>query len=235
MDRLRSGITAEETYAARIPVHCLDQFFYVTSSPPCPSPVCPVLTEDTVKVAGLIKDGQIFVSILRARGIGVSRIPALTAPGTNPCCTAIGRKGIVIPGDKPPSHPTGGRTNPPFHVLIHPTEALLSLGYFTLVKTQVTFGISSPRHLRRKSIPSPYLSVQGEDRLLLFLKRPPDTVGTEADPFAYKGRTLPATTTPPHLVTSERRAAKGRGWRGLWKNCGKIVPSPSRPFANPRK
>ena len=59
-------------------------------------PVGPVLAKE---VTGTVEDRQVLVSKFRPRGIGKMGISRAAAPRADPCCTAIGGEGVVIPVD----------------------------------------------------------------------------------------------------------------------------------------
>jgi len=77
----------------------------------------PVLAEETVEVAGVVKHGQIDVAPFRTGGIGVLGVAPAGAPGTEPVGHAVGGQGVVIKADPgpggiaalqpPPGYPPG--------------------------------------------------------------------------------------------------------------------------------
>jgi hypothetical protein len=57
----------------------------------------PVLTEQAIEGASLIKNCQVLVTIFRSRRIGKIRITTSAASGTDPVGNTIGGEGIKIP------------------------------------------------------------------------------------------------------------------------------------------
>jgi hypothetical protein len=57
----------------------------------------PVLTEQAVEGASLIKNCQVLVTIFRSRKIGKIRVTTSAASGTDPVGNTIGGEGIIIP------------------------------------------------------------------------------------------------------------------------------------------
>ncbi len=55
-----------------------------------------VLTVKTVERAGMIKDGQIFISMFRSFDVGISRVPATGPCGTNKTSHTVGGERIII-------------------------------------------------------------------------------------------------------------------------------------------
>jgi hypothetical protein len=102
MDYLGCGVTAEVADTTGLFVDGPDQVFHrrgygVFKIPP----VGPVLTKEAVKVTGTVEDRQVLVSTFRPRGKGKMGISRAAAPRADPCRTAIGREGVVIPVDNP--------------------------------------------------------------------------------------------------------------------------------------
>jgi hypothetical protein len=99
---LRGGITTKVTDTTGFDIHCLGKF--IRSDPcliPHPFPVCPILAEETIKGASVIKHGQVLISIFRAWSIGNLRIASTRPAWTDPICHAIGGKPIIIPAQIP--------------------------------------------------------------------------------------------------------------------------------------
>ena len=64
----------------------------------------PVLAEQAVKGAGLIKDGQVLIAIFSSTGIGEPGVTSPGATGTHPVSDTIGGQGIIIPADISPAN-----------------------------------------------------------------------------------------------------------------------------------
>jgi len=60
--------------------------------------VLPVLAEQAVEGTGLIKNGQILISIFGARPIGIARKPTSGTGRTHPFSHTIGGQRVIIPG-----------------------------------------------------------------------------------------------------------------------------------------
>jgi len=59
----------------------------------------PVLAEQAIKGAGLIKDSQVLIAIFSSLRIGKLRVTSPGSTGTDPISYAVGGQGIVIPAD----------------------------------------------------------------------------------------------------------------------------------------
>jgi hypothetical protein len=70
----------------------------------------PVLAEQTVKGAGLIKDSQVLIAILSATRIGESGVTSSGTTGTHPVSDTVSGQGIIIPADI--SFASGGADKP---------------------------------------------------------------------------------------------------------------------------
>jgi hypothetical protein len=55
-----------------------------------------ILTIEAIKGTGMIKDGQIFVTVFRALHVGILGIPATSACWADKISYAIGGKGIIV-------------------------------------------------------------------------------------------------------------------------------------------
>jgi hypothetical protein len=150
MDYLGCGVSPKETDTARLVVNGLDQVFHrkgygVFEIPP----VGPVLAEKAVEVAGTVEDRQVLVSIFRPGGIGKMGVSYIAAPRTDPCCTAIGREGVVIPVDDPLEAAGGDGDELSILIFVHATKTLSSRGDAALIEADRTESpISGTRRLR---------------------------------------------------------------------------------------
>jgi len=59
----------------------------------------PVLAEETVKGAGLIEDGQVFIAVFGAGGVGKLRVASAGAAGADPISHAVGGQVVIVPAD----------------------------------------------------------------------------------------------------------------------------------------
>jgi len=59
----------------------------------------PVLAEQAIKGAGLIKDSQVLISTLSSSGIGKLRVTSPGSTGTDPISYAVGGQSIIVPTD----------------------------------------------------------------------------------------------------------------------------------------
>jgi len=59
----------------------------------------PVLTEQAIKGAGLIKDSQVLIAIFSSWRIGKLRVTSPGSTGADPISYAVGGQCIVIPAD----------------------------------------------------------------------------------------------------------------------------------------
>lgn len=135
MDYLGCGVPAEEADTTRLVVDGPDQVFnrrgYGVSEIP---PVGPVLAKEAVEVAGTVEDRQILVSMFRPWGIGKMGVSCITAPRADPCCTAIGRKGVVIPVNDPLEPTRGDGDELSILIFVQSTEALFTEGNAALIE-----------------------------------------------------------------------------------------------------
>jgi hypothetical protein len=98
MRKLRGGVPSEITDTTGTVIHCLDKF--IRRDPfliPYPFSVCPILTEETIKGASVIKDRQVLIAIFRILRISKLRIAGTRPAWADPICHAIGRKPVIIP------------------------------------------------------------------------------------------------------------------------------------------
>jgi hypothetical protein len=65
----------------------------------CRVTIVPVLAEKAIKGAGLIKDGQVLITIFSSLRIGKPGITSPGSTGTDPISDAVGGQGIIIPTD----------------------------------------------------------------------------------------------------------------------------------------
>jgi len=59
--------------------------------------MCPILAEETIKGASMIKDGQVLISIFRIWSISKLRIAGTCPAWTDPICYAVGGEPVIIP------------------------------------------------------------------------------------------------------------------------------------------
>ena len=59
----------------------------------------PVLTEQAIKGASLIEDGQVLIAIFSSSRIGKLGVTSPGATGTDPISYAVGGQGIIVPAD----------------------------------------------------------------------------------------------------------------------------------------
>lgn len=82
----------------------------------------PVLAEEAIKGAGLIKDGQVFVAIFCLPGVGKFWVTSPSTTGTYPISNAVGRQGVMVPAN---ITLTGAGTDKPAF-LVSPEPAIAS-------------------------------------------------------------------------------------------------------------
>jgi hypothetical protein len=100
--KLWSGISSKKTDTTSTIIDRLGEF--LRSNPfsiPDPFPVCPILTEKTVKGASVIKDGKIFISMFWTLSISKLRIAGTCPAWTDPICHTVGGKPVIIPAQIP--------------------------------------------------------------------------------------------------------------------------------------
>jgi hypothetical protein len=96
--KLWSGIPAKIADTTGAVVDCLGKLNRGDPLPiPNPFSVCPILTEKTVEGAPVVKDGQVFESIFRTRGISILRIAGTCPARADPIRYTIGWKPVIIP------------------------------------------------------------------------------------------------------------------------------------------
>jgi hypothetical protein len=127
MDHLWGGVPAEEADTTGLVVNGPDQVFHrrgyrVFKIPP----VCPVLAEEAVEVAGTVEDRQVLVTMFRPWSIGEMGVSRIAAPRADPCSAAIGREGVVIPVDDPLETAGSDRDELFILMLVHAAEAFFS-------------------------------------------------------------------------------------------------------------
>jgi hypothetical protein len=78
----------------------LSQFFRADPlSIPNPFPVCPVLTEKTVKGAAVIENRKVSKPVFWTGAVSERWISSTRSPWTDPIGNTIGRQAIIIPAD----------------------------------------------------------------------------------------------------------------------------------------
>jgi hypothetical protein len=106
MRELRGRVTTKVADATDTMIGRYDQFLRAKPlSIPHPLAMCPILTEEAVKRASVIKDRKIFKPIFWPGAMGKFRIPGTRPTRTDPICHAIGWQLIIIPAYI--SFPTG--------------------------------------------------------------------------------------------------------------------------------
>jgi len=98
--QLRGGVTPEVTYAGSVLINRLGQFQGIDPTLPCCRvTIVPVLTEQAIKGASLIENGQILIAIFSSTRVGKAGITSPGSTGTDPIGDTISRQGIIIPAD----------------------------------------------------------------------------------------------------------------------------------------
>ncbi len=100
MRQLRCGISAKVTNTSGILIDLTSQLCG-TDPILLPGQVAevPVLAEQAIKGAGLIKDSKIFIAIFSFLAIGKIRISNPCSCRTNPTSYTVSRQRIIIPTD----------------------------------------------------------------------------------------------------------------------------------------
>ena len=100
--KLRRGVATEETNAGGGLVHSRGKLRggNLRLIGACSSKM-PVLTEETVKRAGLVEDRQIFVAVLWTSLVGEEGIAGPGSTWADPVSDTIGGEGIIIPTQVP--------------------------------------------------------------------------------------------------------------------------------------
>jgi hypothetical protein len=57
-----------------------------------------ILAIQAIKRAGIVKDSQIFITILRSAGNGILRVTAPLPAGTDKICDTVCGKGVIVVG-----------------------------------------------------------------------------------------------------------------------------------------
>jgi len=178
MRKLWSGITAEETDAGGGLICPCGKLggSHLRLIGGHPSKM-PVLTEEAVKGAGLIKDRQILIAVFRASPVGEGGIASSSSPRANPIGNAVGGKGIIIPAQIP----LCGRGSQKLAVLHStcPAKASFSLGDLAFIDTDPTGKAGAMGRSWGESKTFPGLPVRSFQARLYRLKILSDTV--EAD------------------------------------------------------
>jgi hypothetical protein len=97
MENLGSGITAKIADTAGLPVHRMGELFCSNLlRVKCPCLKVVVLTIQTIKPAGLVKYGQILITVFRAFGSRISGISAARTSRADKVPHTVGGMGIII-------------------------------------------------------------------------------------------------------------------------------------------
>jgi hypothetical protein len=151
----------------------------------------PILAEEAVEGAGLIKDGQVFIAIFGPITVGELGIACPCSPGANPIGDAIGGQGVIIPANIPLFR--SGPDELTLPVLSQSTVAFSAWGDEAFINTKIT---SSPPFilggLSRKVEGLPRLIVHPFDMGPKFFKMGANTIGAKLQRLGDE-KGLPAT------------------------------------------
>ena len=185
MENLRGGITAKIADTVGLLVHRMSELF-------CSKLLrvkgldlkMVILTVQTIKPAGMIKYGQIFITVFRALGCGIFGISAARASGADKVPHTVGGKGIIIEGQVPFMRSPAGNSavsNPS-----KPTKTDAVFRNFTVMDTQATGNaVYCIRRILRKPIGPAAAIMNGLDLRPDIVEMRPDTVGAKADGVGY--------------------------------------------------
>jgi len=185
MENLRSGVTAKIADTAGLLVHRMSELF-------CskllrvkrPGLKMVVLTVKTIKPAGMIKYGQILITVFRAFGSRISGISAACSSRTDKVSHTVSGKGVIIVGQVSLMRsPAGDSAVVNFP---KPTKADAVFRNSTVMNTQATGNaVFRLRGIFRKAIGSAAAIVNGLDLRPDIVEMPPNTVGTKTDGVGY--------------------------------------------------
>lgn len=139
-----------------------------------------ILAVEAIKRTGIVKDGQVFITILRPVGNGMSRVAGPLTTGTDKIRYTVRGKGIMVTGQVP----FMGSSSLEFSGFdaAKAAKACATLGYPAPVDAERTGNtICCTGRAHRKSIFPPAVIVNGFDFRPDLLKMSPDTIRTEAD------------------------------------------------------
>ena len=100
MGQLRLRVATKVADAGSAIIDCLRQTQGINAARlSCRVTIIPVLAEQAIKGAGLIKDSQVFIAIFSSLRIGKPGITSPGSTGTDPVSDAVGGQSIIIPTD----------------------------------------------------------------------------------------------------------------------------------------
>lgn len=134
----------------------------------------PILTEETIEGACLIKNGQVLIAVFRPIPIGELRIPYPRSSRANPIGDAIGGQRIVVPAYVPPFRASPDKSALPINA--KPAVAFSTLGNKALINAKITsLSPFSPGGLSREIEGLPRLQVR-----LFNIGKSPSKIRTKA-------------------------------------------------------
>jgi hypothetical protein len=185
MENLGSGVTAKIADTAGLLVHRMSELFSSKLLRVKRLALkMKVLTVQTIKPAGMIKYGQIFITVFRAFGSGISGISAARTSRADKVPHTVGGKGIIIVGQVPFMRSSAGNLS-----VMNPSKSTKTdtvFRNFTVMDTQATSNAACCiRGINRKII-GPAAAIM--DSLNLrpdIVEMHPDAVRTKTDGIGY--------------------------------------------------
>lgn len=185
MENLRSGVTAKIADTAGLLVHRMSELF-------CSKLLrvkrlglkMVVLTVQTIKPAGMIKYGQILITVFRAFGSRISGISAARTSRADKVPHTVGGKGIIIVGQVPLMRSPAG--NSAVSNLSKSTKADAVFRNFTVMDTQATGNaVYRIRGILWEAIGPAAAIMNGLDLRPNIVEMRPNTVGAKTDGVGY--------------------------------------------------
>jgi len=185
MENLGSGVTAKIADTAGLSVHGMSELFRRKLLRVKRLGLkMEILTVQTIKPAGMIKYGQIFITVFRAFGSGISGISTARTSRADKVPHTVGGKGIIIVREVALKwSPTGNST-----VLnsSKSTKADAVFRNFAVMDTQATGNtVYCIRGILWKAIGPAASIMNGFDLRPDIIEILPDTVGAKADGIGY--------------------------------------------------
>jgi len=181
-----------------------------------------ILTVQAIKRAGIVKDSQVFIAVLRTAGNGISRVTAPLAACTDKICYTVRGKRIIVGGQVP----FMGSSSLEFAGFdaAKAAKACASLGYPAPVDAKSTGdAICCAGRIDGESVRSAAVIVNGLDFWPDLVKMRPDAIGTEADYLRDGLSGLAAVLTCTHKAYVRRLSATPRS-SSLVKGKKRVYP-----------
>jgi hypothetical protein len=185
MENLGRGVTAKIADTVGLWIHHMSELFCSQLlRVKCLGLKMVVLTVQTIKPAGMIKYGQILITVFSTFGSRISGISAARTSRTDKVPYTVGGKGIIIVGQVPLMRsPTGNSA------VLNPsksTKANAVFRNFTVMDTQATGNaLYCIRRILGKAIGPTAAIVNGLDLRPDIVEIRPDTIGAKADSVGY--------------------------------------------------